>query len=443
MSTASLALEVRRIARPLGHDDDSYDELLACIGDARVVLIGEASHGTHEFYRERARLTRSLIRKAGFDAVAAEADWPDAWRLNRWVRGGAHDATAGDALACFERFPTWMWRNAEVLDFAGWLRDWNEHHPLGAAGFYGLDLYAMHRSMRFVLDYLDRADPAAAARARARYACLDRFESEPQAYGYAVETGFHESCEDYVVEQLIEMLERAGDREADRAGAARDETFHALQSARLVVDAEAYYRAMFRGPAVSWNLRDRHMFTTLEALIAHLREAGGSGRVVVWAHNSHLGDARATDMHRRGELNLGELVRQRFGEDAFLIGQTTHHGTVTAATNWDAPAARMMVRPALAESWEELLHRVGLPRFWLDLHAKGPIVAQLVPPRLERFIGVIYRPQTERMSHYYHASLANQFDALLHFDETRAVEPLERTGHWEAGELADTYPSGL
>lgn len=442
MSVATISLELRRAAHVLGHDDDAYRGLIERIGPASVVLIGEASHGTHEFYRERARLTRSLIRHAGFQSVAVEGDWPDCWRVDRWVRGHAGEETANEALGGFARFPTWMWRNADVLDFVGWLRDWNEHHAQLPVGFYGLDLYAMHRAMRLVIDHLDRVNPAAAARARARYACLDRFESQPQAYGYAVEVGAHESCEEYVIQQLLEMLSRSlvhrGVTPPDP-----DETFHAQQCARLVMGAEAYYRAIYRGPAASWNLRDQHMYSTLEALVAHLRERGGTGKVVVWAHNSHLGDARATDMRRRGELNLGELVRRKWQRDAFLIGQTTYRGTVTAAHDWDGPACRMTVRPGLPDSHEDLLHRVGLPRFWLDLDPRGKAAAALSVDRLERFIGVIYRPETERLSHYYHANLSGQFDAVLHFDETRAVEPLERTGTWEAGELSETFPSGL
>jgi erythromycin esterase-like protein len=438
MDVLQTALALRRIAQPVNRPGDADDELLARIGDAEFVLIGEASHGTHEFYAERARLTRLLIERRGFDAVAAEADWPDAWRVNRWVRHlGSDDGTAGEALGGFERFPTWMWRNADVLEFTGWLRDWNDLHPQRQAGFYGLDLYAFHRAIDAVLEYLDRTDPDAAKRARARYACFDVHDRDPQKYGYTVETGLREPCEEEVVAQLVEMERRIV--EAD-GGA---DAFHARQSARLVAGAEQYYRAMFRGPAASWNVRDLHMQRTLEALVEHLRGHGGAGRVVVWAHNSHLGDARATDMRRRREVNLGQLARERWGKRAFLIGQTTHHGTVTAAADWDEPALRRTVRPALAGSYEQLFHRVGWPHFWIDLRARDEVTRLLAAERLQRFIGVIYLPESERLSHYYHANITAQYDLLLHHDVTHALEPLELTARWQGGEPAETFPSGL
>lgn len=434
MDTARLALAVRRIAHPIEDDGSADAAILVAMRGAPIVLIGEASHGTHDFYAERARLTRLLIERHGFEAVAAEADWPDAWSVDRWVRGQSADQSAEESLSGFERFPTWMWRNTAVVEFAGWLRDWNEHHPDQAAGFCGLDLYALQRGIAVVLEHLDRVDPKAAARARARYACFDVFDRDPQHYGYVVEAGLAETCEDEVVAQLVELEGRAG---------RSDDEFHARQSARLVQGAERYYRAMFRGPATSWNLRDQHMQSTLEALVDHLQERGGKGRVVVWAHNSHLGDARATDMRLRGEVNLGELARRRWGQQVCIIGQTTHHGTVTAARDWGAPAQRKFVRRGLAGSHEELFHKVGLPRFWLDLRADDATTRLLEEKRLQRFIGVIYRPETERLSHYSHASLTAQYDMLLHSDETRAVEPLERTARWEDGEPAETYPSGL
>lgn len=434
---------LRGAARTLSGAEDDYDELLELIGDAHVVLLGEATHGTHEFYRERARITRRLIEERGFRAVAVEADWPDAYRVNRYVQGAEDDRDAEEALRGFRRFPTWMWRNAEVLDFVGWLRDRNEREGAGAgvAGFYGLDLYSLYASVGEVISYLERVDPPAADRARERYACFESFGGE-QAYGRAVTLGISDPCRRGVVDQLTE-LQAAADRYLRRDGiAAEDEQFYAEQNARLVASAEQYYRSMFADHETSWNLRDRHMAETLERLSAYLGRRGEPARIVVWEHNSHIGDARLTEMGRRGELNVGQLARERFPEDCFLLGFTTYSGTVTAASSWDAVAERKRVRPGLPGSVEAVLHEVGEPRFLVDL-MDGHSVDLLRGPRLERAIGVIYRPESERLSHYFDARLAGQFDAVIHIDETRAVEPLERTAGWEAGEPPETYPSAL
>jgi erythromycin esterase-like protein len=425
-----------------------YDPLIQQIGEARFVLIGEASHGTHEFYRERAQITKRLIQERGFTAVAVEADWPDAYRINWFVRNASSDAEAIDSLTGFKRFPTWMWRNADVLDFTGWLRAHNDGLPNSSnkVGFYGLDLYSLHSSIEAVLGYLAKVDPEAAKRARYRYSCFDHFGENTQAYGYAASFDLTDSCENEVVGQLVDLRRRAADYASRDGRVAADDFFFAEQNARLVKNAEEYYRSMFRGSVPSWNLRDRHMAETLESLIAHLENQGQSAKVVVWEHNSHLGDARATEMSERGELNVGQLVRERHGSDSVLIGFSTYAGTVTAASDWDGPAERKRVRPALNNSYETLFHEVGIPRFYLSLRKPGSIVTALNEPRLERAIGVIYRPETERQSHYFYARLADQFDALLHFDQTRAVEPLERTPDWsmeDAGEPAETFPSGL
>ena len=443
----SLSTALRDAARPLVGAPDDFDPLLALVGDARFVLIGEASHGTHEFYRIRAEITKRLIREKGFAAVAVEADWPDAYRVNRYVRGRPGDPDAAEALAGFRRFPQWMWRNADVLDFVGWLRAHNEERPEAArVGFYGLDLYSMHASMEAVLSYLRVVDPEAAQRAQRRYACFDHFGEDPQSYGYAAGRGIAPSCETEVVEQLVELRRAAGEYARRDGRLAPDDLFFAEQNARLVRNAERYYRAMFTGRALSWNLRDRHMAETLEALVAHLGAqgaAGGGAKVVLWAHNSHLGDARATEMGAGGELNVGQLVRERHGREAILVGFSTYTGTVTAASDWDHPAERKTVRPALADSYEALFHEIGVHNFLVDLTLPSEAVAGLREPRLERAIGVIYRPETERLSHYFHARLPSQFDAILHYDRTRAVEPLERTGAWERGELPETFPSAL
>jgi len=435
---------IRRAAVPLSGGTNDYDRLLDTIGDARFVLLGEASHGTHEFYRERARITKRLIAERQFAAVAVEADWPAADRVNRYVRGIGRDGDAVDALADFKRFPAWMWRNADVLDFVGWLREWNDGvADAERAGFYGLDLYSLQESIDAVLAYLDKIDPEGARRARARYACFDHFGDDPQTYGYSAGFGLARSCEDDVVSQLVELRRRAADYAGRDGGVAPDEFFAAEQNARLVASAEEYYRVMFRGRVESWNLRDRHMTDTLAALAGHLGRDGRAPRLVVWAHNSHLGDARATELGEHGELNVGQLVRERFGADAVLVGFTTFGGTVTAASEWDRPPERKTVRPGLAGSYERLFHDAGLPRMVLPLRDDLALNSALVVPRLERAIGVLYLPETERPSHCFHARLSRQFDYLLHFDETRALEPLERTVGWETGEPAETFPSGL
>ncbi len=443
--TTHLVPLIRDAARPLTGADDDYDALLDLIGDARFVLLGEASHGTHEFYRQRAQITKRLIQEKGFAAVAVEADWPEAYRINRYVRGAAGAATGIEALEDFKRFPLWMWRNADVLNFVGWLREHNDFLSANTpkVGFYGLDLYSLNASIEAVLAYLDKVDPDAAQRARYRYSCFEDFGEDPRSYGYAAAFGLDGSCESEVLTQLLE-LQRQRSEYARRDGrVAADELFYAEQNARLVKNAEAYYRAMFAGRDVSWNLRDQHMAETLEALSLHLNQQSPA-KIAVWAHNSHLGDARATEMSERGELNVGQLVRERHPQAAFSIGFTTYTGTVTAASDWEAPAERKWVRPALAGSCEFLFHQTGLPAFCLALRGgESRLREALRRPYLERAIGVIYRPATERLSHYFFARLAEQFDAVLHFDETRAVEPLERTAEWEVGQIPETFPTGV
>ncbi|MGP0064274.1 MAG: erythromycin esterase family protein [Isosphaeraceae bacterium] len=434
---------VREAAHPLRGVVGDYDPLLELIGDARFVLIGEASHGTHEFYRERAQITKRLIREKGFNAVAIEADWPDAYRVNRYVRGRDDDSEAIEALSGFQRFPTWMWRNADVLDFIGWLRDHNDAIRAGKpkVGFYGLDLYSLHASMAAVIAYLEKVDPEAAGRARRRYACFENYGDDPQAYGFATAFDLGQTCEDEVVTQLVDLRRHAAEYAMRDGRIAEDDYFYTEQNARLVLDAEHYYRTMYRGEVSSWNLRDRHMAETLDGLVDFSRRNGNPAKVVVWAHNSHLGDARATQMGMRGEWNVGQLVREQYGPDAILVGATTYDGTVTAASNWDAPVERKRVRPALPGSYEAIFHDAGHERFLLTL--RDGRVPSLDHPRLERAIGVIYRPETERASHYFHASLPAQFDVVLHFDRTRAVEPLERTAAWDRSEVPETFPSGV
>lgn len=419
------------------------------IGDARVVLIGESSHGTREFYEARAEITRWLIEEKGFCAVAAEADWPDAYRVNRYVRGLGADGSAEEALSGFERFPAWMWRNTVVRDFVGWLRAANADRRAEGGretGFYGLDLYSLHRSMREVIGYLENVDPAAAQRARDRYACFDHTSADDgQAYGFAAAFGAGLSCERQAVEQLVELHRNAVEYLRRDGMIAEDELFYAQQNAQTVRDAEVYYRAMFGGRVTSWNLRDRHMADTLEALLRHLDRQGGPepARIVVWAHNSHVGDARATEVGADGQLTLGQLARERFGDQARLIGFTTYSGTVTAASEWGGAAERKVVRPALNGSVEELFHEVDRPEFLVSAMISRAVAQPLDDVRLGRAIGVIYLPATERQSHYYHVRPGEQFDAIIHIDRTSALEPLEIDSLWVSGETPETYPSGL
>ncbi|MGW5383143.1 erythromycin esterase family protein [Nocardia sp. NPDC003963] len=422
------------------------------VGDARFVLIGESSHGTYEFYAARAAITKWLIEQRGFTAVAAEADWPDAYRVDRYVRGHGADRDAEDALAGFERFPSWMWRNTVVRDFVGWLHGHNARcRGAGApeTGFYGLDLYSLHRSMRAVVRYLEQADPPAAQRARARYSCFDQVSGDDgEAYGLATAFGAGEGCAKQVVEQLVE-LQRGLLTTAMSHGGDSEEQFDVLRNAWSVRNAEAYYRAMLGGRVHSWNMRDRHMAQTLDALATHLARPGdyarihGEPRIVVWAHNSHVGDARATELGAEGQITLGQLVRERHGDRCRTIGFSTGSGTVTAARKWGGPALRETVREPLPSSLESLLRDTGKQEFLLRLDTRGAVTDHLGTPRIQRAIGVVYSPGTERQSHYYHARAAQQYDALIHIDRTTALQPLQSEGDPGSGTVPESYPTGL
>jgi len=447
-SEAQTVGAIRLAARRLT-DDGGSDALMELIGDAHVVLLGEASHGSHEFYAERARITQRLIVEKGFHAVAVEGDWPDAYRVNRFVRGLGDAASAESALSGFQRFPSWMWRNTVVVEFITWLRTVNDRRPEAArCGFYGLDLYSMHASMDAVLRYLDQEHPDLAALTRERYACFDRFGDDSQVYGLMTGLRGVEACRDGVMATLVDLRRRAAQTTARRDTASghdsAEDRFDAEQNARLVKNAEAYYRSMYLSDVSSWNQRDQHMAETLEALQRHLARHTEPPKLVVWAHNSHLGDARATEMgQQRGELNVGQLVRERHGQDAVLVGFTTHGGSVTAASDWGGRAQRMQIVRSRPDSIEGLMHAAGIARFVLPLRPGGRHVDALRDARLERAIGVIYRPETERQSHYFFAQLPQQFDALVHIDTTRALEPLERDARGGDAEAPETYPSGV
>lgn len=414
-------LAVRDTASPLTGAVADYEQLLEMAHEKRYVLLGEATHGTREFYQTRADITRQLIEHCGFDAVAIEGDWPDVWRINRYVQAESAD-TAAQALDDFERFPEWMWRNQEMLDFITWLRDHNT--PLAAServGVYGLDLYSLYRSAEAVIEYLERNAPDLAAAARIHYAALDHVR-EPMTYGYEAASGLRLPAQREVIEQLRRLRESEVRLIEQDGIAAMDSHFFAEQNAMVVVNAEAYYRESFGRRINTWNLRDAHMAQTLFALAGYRQRRGGSGRVVVWAHNSHLGDARATESASRREWNLGQLVREQGHDAALLVGFTTYTGHVCAASEWGGEPERKWVRPARPDSWEHLFHSTGLDRFFLPLGGAAP--SAFHEPLLERAIGVLYLPQTEYASHYFEAAIGAQFDAVFHLDETSAIEPL-------------------
>lgn len=424
---------VGQAAEPLPEiDDPGFAEAFDRFADRRVVLLGECTHGTHEFYAARAAITRRLVECHGFTIVAVEADWPDAASIDRYI---GHGPARPGAPPAFQRFPAWMWRNTVIAQLSDDLRAHNADiaDPAKRVGFYGLDIYNMSGSIEAVLAYLDREDPETAKVARERYGCLTPWQADPATYGRVALTEGYARCEEAVVAQCRELLDKAM-ADPDANGGLLD----AAMNARLIASAERYYRIMYYGGAESWNLRDSHMAETLE----HLLEARPGAKAVVWAHNSHIGDARATDMGRtRGEHNVGQLVREKFADDAALIGFGTHTGTVTCATDWDGPTETKRVVPSRPDSHERLCHDTGIPRFLLDLGAREALRRRLVEPRLERFIGVIYRPETERWSHYSEAVLHRQFDAYVWFDETRAVTPLAE--EHLPGHVPDTWPFGL
>jgi protein-L-isoaspartate(D-aspartate) O-methyltransferase len=432
---AAVARLVAESAEPIA-DVDSVDlgPLLERIGDARVVLLGEATHGTSEFYRMRARITRELVLRRGFRMVAAEADWPDAAVVDRYVR---HKPPSSHRWQPFARFPTWMWRNEETRELVEWLREYNREvrDPSLRVGFHGLDLYSLYTSADAVVRYLDRVDPPAAAVARARYGRLTPWQGDPAAYGRATVSGRYRACEPEVVAVLRDLLEQ---RIAYMA-ADGDDFIDAFQNARLVANAERYYRVMYYGSVESWNLRDQHMFDTLEVMLAF---RGPASKIVVWEHNSHIGDATATEMGARGEHNVGSLCRARFGESLYAVGFGTDHGTVAAASDWDMPMEVMRVRPARDDSYEGLFHRAGIAAGLVHLRhpRRDALREELSVPRLERAIGVVYRPDTELESHYFQAILPRQFDEYAYFDRTSAVTPLPSAR--PAG-VPDTYPFGL
>ena len=419
-------------ATPITDSKEKYASLLEKIGDARFVLMGEASHGTHEFYQARIELTKHLIEEKGFMAVMIEGDWPDAYRVHRYLQGQGDANQSEAALEDFKRFPTWMWRNTTLPPFLQWLRAYNDKiTPINKVGFYGLDLYSLNASMQAVIQYLNKVDPLAAEHALNHYACFDHLNVDPQVYGYLTSSGVKKSCMDEAVSALCEIQHRAFAYLKRDGIAAEDEYFFAMQNARLVKNAETYYRTMYSGQVSSWNIRDRHMAETISILADHLEHRSNKpAKIIIWAHNSHVGDARATEMSERGEVNIGQLVREQH-TDTYSIGFSTHDGFVTAATDWDTPALCRAIVPGFSESYEELFHHVSYKNFILNLRGNETLDHYLNTPRLQRAIGVIYRPETERLSHYYFTHLPYQFDSIIHFDTTSAVRPLVKNKEWQ------------
>jgi erythromycin esterase-like protein len=413
-------------AVPLVGGAGDYMPLLDQIGDRSIVLLGEATHGTHEFYSARFEITKKLIEEKGFTAVALEADWPDCIGVNRYIHSHGSESHLVESVSRFKRFPVWMWRNSDFLEMVEWLFVHNHKESTPhQVSVYGMDLYSLFGSLREVIVYLDRVDPQAANQARKLYSCFDHFERDPIQYGREIRLGVTESCEEEAVQQLLELDRKAVEYLASDGLTSPDELFFAQWNAQVVKSAERYYRGLFTPTINTWNLRDTHMADTIDALLAYLRTQGRPQKVVLWAHNSHVGDERASEMGRRRQINIGQLLRERHPDNTFSVGFTTYRGSVVAADEWDEPPQIKLVRPAIPESWEAVFHETGLDAFYLDV-TDPDLRPALLSERLERAIGVIYSPQTERLSHYFHSRLADRFDAVIHFDHSREVEPIDR-----------------
>jgi erythromycin esterase len=430
----ALLVQLRELERPL-RDVSDLDALLERIGDARYVLLGEASHGTAEYYAWRAALTTRLIEEKSFSFIAVEGDWPDCQRVNRFVQGlGDPGASAREVLRAFERWPTWLWANLEVTSFAERLREYNLARPAEQrVGFYGLDVYSLWESLDRVLGYLRERRPRALASALRAFECLEPYGEDVERYARAVRW-IDESCEDEVISLLAEL--RRSPPEQPSAGDAR---LDAEQNALVVKNAEHYYRTLIGGGAQSWNIRDHHMAETLERLMMH---HGPQAKVVVWEHNTHIGDARFTDMATHGMVNLGQLMREWHGAPAVvLVGFGSFRGTVIAGREWGAQLQRMRVPPAAGGSWEALLHRALARDCWL-LPEPSSWTAELLEPRLQRAIGVVYRPEYEQ-GNYVPSVLPRRYDAFLYFERSEALHPLHEVQPRSEGEVPETFPSGM
>lgn len=427
----------------------NQDDLVEQMSKSRFVLMGEASHGTAEFYRERINLSKELIKEFDFDAVVIEGDWPDTYRLTQYINGETHGQSSEEALFGFMRFPTWMWRNEEMLHFIQWLKQFNDGHVRGSLAnkkisIYGMDLYSMFTSMDLVVHYLKQIDPTIAQRAKKRFACFDHFQKNAQLYGYlCTYSSKIKDCKNEVIDQLIDIirLEKYAQSLSDYSN---EQYFSTVQNVKLVKNAERYYRTMFSGKASSWNLRDHHMVEVIADIDRHISKRKGSpAKIIVWAHNSHIGDASFTQQGRGGEISVGQLMRVRYPNETFLLGFTTYTGTVTAASEWDGVAERKEVQPGMAGSFEKLFHDLEIEKFYLIFKNFPKVVKALPLNYLERAIGVVYLPETERQSHYFYSDIAKQFDAIIHIDKTSAVKPLELLSKPVKKDVPETYPSGF
>ncbi len=432
---------------PIKGASEDFDSVLSFIADASIVLMGEASHGTHEFYNARATMAKRLIVEKNFRTIAIEGDFPDVYRINRYINFQGDDTSARESLEDFKRFPLWMWRNEEMLSFIQWLRNYNKAQPSEErVSIYGLDLYSLYTSIKIVIDQLQKIDPQAAAVAEQRYNCFDVYQ-DPQEYGYLASVFEEKSCRQEALAEYVEIVKkRVAQFKYDNLDT-RQEKFYVQQNALLVKNAEQYYTSLFSTDrAASWNMRDSHMMEVIRDVLKYNKGTGRSHKMIVWAHNSHVGDARATQMASRGELNVGQLAKEEFGAQAVAIGFTTYIGTVSAASAWDAPVERKKVRPALENSVEYFFHEIGAEAF-VVIPSQHPELYQLFSENkyLERAIGVIYLPQTERHSHYFYAQLSKQFDIIIHYDTTHAVKPIDVSTHWESGEedAPETFPFGV
>lgn len=427
------------------HLEDKYkftQKFLDKLKQPKIIMMGEATHGTHEFYKARIELTKQLILDENLTAIMIEGDWPAAYKVNKYIQNLSEDKTAFDSLDLFTQFPMWMWRNKDILEFIEWLRNHNSKKPaLEKVGFYGLDLYSLHASIHAVIEYLEKVDPQEANAAKQRYACFDKFGYDMQKYGYIVSNNLSLDCRREIIEQLVNLQNNAIKYLNDNGLVREDELFSAEQNATVVKDAESYYKSLFAGNSnTSWNIRDTHMVKTLEALYKHQSSQNRNPKIAVWAHNSHIGDANATQFGVQGQINIGQLAREYFGDNnVFLLGFSTYHGSVSAASGWNQPVERKTVRKAIPESYEEAFHEADLNDFLILMDQ----FEDIKNPLLQRAIGVIYAPATERYSHYFYADIKNQFDAIIHYDKTNALEPLEKTALWEEGEFPETYPSGI
>ena len=444
MNEKEVVKKISELAHPLAKPAD-LDPLIEQIGDASLVLLGEATHGTKEFYQLRAQVSKRLIEQKGFQAICVEGDFPPCYSINRYIQNFNGIRSVAQALEDFTQFPTWMWANVEVIKLITWLRQWNEAQDrVDQVGFYGLDLYSLYESIEAVIDYLNDIDPKAAQKAFEQYGCFDFAHPDAQKYGHLSTIDEQYSCQEQVLAQLKELQKKGYEYTKNKGLIAQEKQFCAEQNARIVVDAEHYYRSLFfaTGP-YSWNIRDRHMNRTLQALLAHYKALGKNEKVIVWAHNSHIGNAQATQMAQRGEINIGQLVKEAYGDDAVLVGFTTYDGSVTAASNWGEPPQYKTVKPALPESYEWLFHKTGMKHFYLNLNEAQKTIPELNQTRLQRAIGVIYLPSTERQSHYFGAQIVDQFDALIHVDTSHAIEPIKKPTSWPDSEPQETYPFGL